>query len=70
MITDDKYIKIVYDGMVYYINAIYKDDVTDAFGFREHRLAQFSDYIVNKNENKLIKCRSLIEHLIDSKLKI
>ena len=63
------YIKYSRDGIVYYIredivpNIMRLERIESASNLH---LMQYSDYVVNSNENKIIKCRYMLEDLIDA----
>lgn len=63
------YIKYSRDGIVYYIredivpNIMRLERIESASNIH---LMQYSDYVVNSNENKIIKCRYMLEDLIDA----
>ncbi len=63
------YIKYSRDGIVYYIREDIVPNVTrleriESVG--NFHLMQYSDYVVNSNENKIVKCRYMLEDLIDA----
>lgn len=68
------YIKVEHNGFLYYIkqkNVIHilnrLDNVLHPNEDYDHLvLGRYSDYIIDKNKNVLLKCRCKIESLIDS----